>query len=146
MGFIARYKAKREAQRRQDERLARALRESYAHPNTGLDPASTALLYTTIASADVDRDEDVDGNADDTGRTESSVDDSSQSDTYDYGSSDTSGYSDSVNYDSSSSSYDYGSSSSSSYDSGSSYSSSYDSGSSSSYDSGSSSSFDSGSY
>lgn len=74
MGYFARRKASKEARQEQEARLRALLRESYAHPITGLDPAATALLYTTVASADVEHDEDVEPMADDTGREESAID------------------------------------------------------------------------
>lgn len=129
MGYFANRRARKEARRAQEARINRALRESYNHPVYGLDPASTALLVTTMGHTnEVDHDEDVDDNADDTGREESAVD---TQESYSY---------ESPAYTDPAPSSDYNS-----FDSGSSYSSSYDSGSS-SYDSGSSFSSDSGSY
>lgn len=121
MGFIDRFRRKKQSK---DASAYRAEREGYSPLVNGLDPASTALLYTTVASSDTsdDRDEDVSDNADDTGYTESYVDDpktdatyhdtSYTSDSYSSGGSDSS-YSDSGSSYSDSGSSDSGSFSSS---------------------------------
>lgn len=119
MGLLDNYRAKREAKRKRDN-------ESYVNERTntfanGVDPASTALLYTTVASSDVS------DQADDTALDDTDNDalDSydSETDRYNTGGTD-------YGTDYTAPTYDFSSSSDSS--------SSYDSGSSSSYDSGSS--------
>lgn len=143
MGFLARRKARKAANDRIAAQRYRTERTSTTNSfGNGLDPASTALLYTTVVAHDTpeDRDADLSDQSDDTARDDSL--DSDDNDAVDSYESESDRYSTGTDYGTSytAPSYDFSSPSESysppSYDS----SPSYDSGSSSSYDSGSSSS------